>query len=110
MHRKLILTTLLLLISVTGMFAQQPTGTPNFNSFQPIPSGVINLGTLGVHLNVPIFGKAGRGTPMVANWNYDDEMWYTINGFWETGLAPNYAPAIGYVGTQVVPGSPPSTT
>ena len=108
MRRTLIVcVTLSVVIGLAAsLLAQQPTGTPHFNSFQSIPGGVINLGTLGAHLNVPIVSKAGSGTPMIANWNYDSEIWYQVNGFWETGLAPNYTPAVGYLGAQVTPGSP----
>ena len=98
-----------LLVIAAPLFAQQPTGTPNFNTFQAFPGGSINLGNLDVHLQFPIYHKEGRGTAFDANWNFDNEIWYVqCCSAWKTTL--DSLTIFGTLGASVPPGTPAKYT
>jgi hypothetical protein len=64
--------------------AQGPaTGIPPFSSIGGGPFDAINLGNLNVHLDVPIFHRAGRGVPFDYDLSYDSSVWYVSSGAWQ---------------------------
>lgn len=63
--------------------APPPTPAPNtinppiggsYKSFGPV---TVNLGSLDIHLSVPIFSKPGRGIPLNYTLEYDSQIWAT---------------------------------
>jgi RHS repeat-associated protein len=68
----------LVVLSSAPCFAQVQTGTPPYGSFGGGPD-VVNLGNLNVHINVPVFSRGGRGTPLVYNLGYDTSVWVPVN-------------------------------
>lgn len=68
----------MLMICSAPCFAQVQTGTPPFGSFGG-GLDIVNLGNLNVHLNVPIYSRAGRGTPFTYSLGYDTSIWSPVN-------------------------------
>ena len=82
--------------------AQVMTGTPPLGSFGGGPD-VVDLGNLNVHINVPVFNRAGRGTPFTYNLSYDTSVWYPVTTSGATAWTPVYN--WGWIGqTEVVTG------
>ena len=71
-------------VLVSQLFGQNLTnqGTPLFGTFSPQSSGVVNVGNLNVHHQIPIFSRAGRGISFSGVLNYDNTFWYPSNGRW----------------------------
>jgi len=67
----------LVLFCSAPCFAQVQTGTPPFGSFGGGPD-IVNLGNLNVHINVPVFSRAGRGMPFIYSLGYDTSVWYPV--------------------------------
>ena len=65
---RIFLVLLLLGAITTSSHAQ---GFPLFNSFAQYGTDTINEGSLNVHLEIPIFTKAGRGLPVKYVVSYD---------------------------------------
>src|SRR5438874_20080 len=61
--------------------AQVTTGIPPFQSFGGGPD-VINLGNLNVHYSMPVFSRAGRGTPFTYALAYDSSIWRPSGSTW----------------------------
>jgi RHS repeat-associated protein len=59
-------------------FGQVVIGTPPLSSFGGGPFDTVNLGNLNVHFSVPVFTKAGRGTPFSYSLGYDSSVWYPV--------------------------------
>ncbi len=53
---------IVLIVVAAACPAQVTTGVPPYQSFGGGPD-VINLGNLNVHYSIPVFSRAGRGTP-----------------------------------------------
>lgn len=68
----------MLMICSAPCFAQVQTGTPPYGSFGGGPD-IVNLGNLNVHLNVPVYSRAGRGTPFTYSLGYDTSVWSPVN-------------------------------
>src|SRR3984957_973295 len=68
----------MLMICSAPCFAQVQTGTPPYGSFGGGPD-IVNLGNLNVHINVPIFSRAGRGMPLTYSLGYDTSVWSPVN-------------------------------
>jgi RHS repeat-associated protein len=68
----------MLMICSAPCFAQVQTGTPPFGSFGGGPD-IVNLGNLNVHINVPVFSRAGRGMPFTYRLGYDTSIWAPVN-------------------------------
>ena len=68
----------MLMICSAPCFAQVQTGTPPFESFGG-GLDIVNLGNLNVHLNVPVYSRAGRGMPFTYNLGYDTSVWSPVN-------------------------------
>ena len=102
---------ILFLVCCAPAYSQVPTGTPPFGSFGGGPD-VINLSNLNAHLSVPVFNKAGRGTPFFYNLTYDSSIWYPLTSGSTTTWQPvNYwgwgiqtAVATGYVSYSTTSG------
>jgi RHS repeat-associated protein len=71
------LVTMLMIYSAP-CFAQVQTGTPPYGSFGGGPD-IVNLGNLNVHLNVPVYSRAGRGMPLTYSLGYDTSVWSPVN-------------------------------
>ena len=54
--------------------AQVATGTPPYGSFGGGPFDTVNLGNLNVNFVIPVFHKAGRGTPFTYDLSYDSSI------------------------------------
>lgn len=94
--RKTFVAVLLLIVTSLFSAAQQPTGSPQFDSFQKVAPGVlVNLGNLDVHVSVPIFARNGNGLPFSYSWEYDNEIWYDNGTGWH--------PTNGWSGLEGVP-------
>src|SRR5271157_2471309 len=65
-------------LSASFAFAQVPTGTPPYGSFTGGPD-VIDLANLNVHLDVPVFNKAGRGMNFTYDLSYETSVWTPQN-------------------------------
>jgi RHS repeat-associated protein len=80
--------------------AQVTTGVPPYQSLGGGPD-VINLGNLNVHYSIPVFGRAGRGTPFNYSLAYDSSIWTAPSGSWipasNWGLHRDMAALVGYV-------------
>ena len=76
-ENRLFLAVCLLLVISFPVAAQVTTGTPPFASFGGGPD-VVNLGSLNVHLDAPVFSKAGRGTAFTYDLAYDSSVWLPI--------------------------------
>jgi RHS repeat-associated protein len=63
--------------------AQLPTGTPVFGSFDSDGVNTINLATLNIHTQIPIFSRPGKGIPFSAVLNHDNVFWYPSGGTWK---------------------------
>jgi hypothetical protein len=82
--RKIQLTLFLFMISggaaSAQLFQTAPfAGTPPFGTFGG-DVDVINLGSMNVHLTIPILNKPGRGTNFVYNLTYDSSVWVPVYG------------------------------
>ena len=68
-----------------------------FGSFGGGPFDTVNLGNLNVHFAIPVFNKAGRGTPFSYSWGYDSSVWYpvTSNGVTSWVHLSNWGWAVG---------------
>jgi RHS repeat-associated protein len=88
------------------------TGFPLFNSFAQHDIDTINEGNLNIHLEIPIFAKAGRGLPINYVISYDALNWYPLlsptnnvlywtytNSMWPPGMGwhTGFQPIAGYV-------------
>src|SRR5437016_4144659 len=78
-HRSAILTIAVVIFAFHGFLCpaqvtQVDTGTPPYQSFGGGPD-VINLGNLNVHYSIPVFSRAGRGTPFSYALAYDSSVW-----------------------------------
>jgi RHS repeat-associated protein len=97
--RVLMLVGLVLLL-VSFANGQVATGTPAFSSTAGSVD-TVNLGNLNIHINVPIFSKAGRGLPLTYTLSYDSSVWYPSGSVWTA--VPNWGwraateAAVGYV-------------
>ena len=109
------LCTLLILITFVPYSASQvATGVAPFNSYGGGPFDAVNLGNLNVHFSIPVFHKAGRGTPFAYDLNYDSSTYRPVvsNGttqwqpvtsigniasYWGwQGLGPVFSPYVTY--------------
>lgn len=63
-------------LCASPIFAQIPTGTPQFGTFNKGSIDTINLATLNVHLEIPVMQTPGRGLPFSAVLNQDTAIWY----------------------------------
>ena len=72
--------------------AQVATGTPPYGSFGGGPFDTVNLGNLNVNFVIPVFHKAGRGTPFTYDLSYDSSIWtpVTSNGVKQWQPASNW--------------------
>jgi hypothetical protein len=75
------IVAILFALSFTS-FGQLPTGTPVFCSFDSDGVNTINLGSLNIHTQIPIFSKPGKGVPFSAILNHDNVAWYPSGGRW----------------------------
>ena len=63
--------------SNTAPVAAPPVpGMPPFASFGGGPVDTIDLGNLNVHFDLPVYSRAGRGTPFNYTLKYDTSVWY----------------------------------
>src|SRR5215831_7850152 len=90
---------LVVVVCAQAQVGLQSTGTPPFHSFAGGPD-VIDLSNLNAHISIPVFSKAGRGTPFNYALAYDTSIWtpYTSwlpAGNW--GLQRDTAALVGYV-------------
>jgi RHS repeat-associated protein len=76
-YQLLLVSAVSLLLSSRRLAAQVATGTPPFGSFGGGPD-IINLANLNVHLAVPVFGRAGRGTSFSYTLVYDSSVWSPV--------------------------------
>ncbi|HEU5340215.1 hypothetical protein, partial [Edaphobacter sp.] len=62
--------------------SQTGTGPYPFSTFDNRGFDSINLGNLNVHLDIPVFHKAGRGLPFTYDLTYDGLVWqpYSVSG------------------------------
>jgi hypothetical protein len=79
--------------------ASVTTGVPPYRSFGGGPDA-INLSNLNVHYSIPVFGRAGRGTPFAYSLAFDSSIWtpstaWVPNTNW--GLHRDIAALVGYV-------------
>jgi hypothetical protein len=62
------------------------TGIPPFASMSPSTFDTVNNANLNVHVEIPIFSRAGRGIPFSYVLSYDSSIWVpstsTGNGAW----------------------------
>lgn len=81
--REAFLTFFALLVCLHGASAQVATGFPPFASFSGGPD-IVNLANGNVHITVPIFSRAGRGTPYSYSLGYDSSVWtpYGAGGYY----------------------------
>ena len=81
------------------------TGFPLFNSFAQHEIDTINEGKLNVHLEIPIFTKAGRGLPINYVISYDALNWYPVLSPTNNVLYFTLPPGMGWhVGVQPLAG------
>ena len=73
-------------------FAQNATGTPPLSTISAGPADSIDLANLNVHLNIPIFLKAGRGAPFNYTETYDGLIWSPVT----SGSTTSWQPASGW--------------
>lgn len=74
---RLLSSVAVVLLGAHASIAQVTTGTPPFGSFNGSPD-IINLANLNAHLTIPVFSRAGRGTPFTYNLQYDSSIWYPV--------------------------------
>src|SRR5581483_2623825 len=81
-----------LVLSASFALAQVSTGTPPYGSFGGGPFDTVNLGNLNVNIVIPVFHKAGRGTPFTYDLSYDNSIWtpVTSNGVTTWQSATNW--------------------
>jgi RHS repeat-associated protein len=58
------------------------SGTPPFNTISSNGIDSVNLGNLNVHLNIPIYSRAGRGMPFNFSLTYDSNFWRKSGQSW----------------------------
>jgi RHS repeat-associated protein len=92
-------TIALMIVATATCLASVTTGIPPYQSFGGGPD-VINLGNLNVHYSIPVFSRAGRGTPFSYALAYDSSIWspstaWIPNSNW--GLNRDTAALVGYV-------------
>lgn len=77
----IVLVSGLLVISASST-GQVALGRPPLATLGGDPFDTLNLGNLNVHFEVPVFSKAGRGTPFSYSLGYDSSVWSpaTSNG------------------------------
>jgi RHS repeat-associated protein len=75
--RRILLSILVLLVAAHPHLSQGQvaTGIYPFGSFDSKGVDTINIGNLNVHLDIPIFHKAGRGIPFSYDLTYDNSVW-----------------------------------
>jgi len=66
---------------------QVAPGTPTFGSFGGGPD-IVDLANNNVHLSIPVFSKAGRGTPFSYTLTYDSSIWYPVTSGSTTSWQP----------------------
>ncbi len=99
---RLLLLVSLILLGAKVSTAQVATGTPPFGSFGAGPD-VINLANLNAHITIPVFSRAGRGTPFTYNLSYDTSIWTPVSISGTTTWTP--AQSFGFLGqTEVATG------
>src|SRR5258708_5323759 len=76
-----------LLFSTFGLVGQVSTGLPPRGSFSGGPD-VMNLGSLNVHFEIPVFAKPGRGTPFSYTLSLDSSVWTQVNTSGTTSWQP----------------------
>jgi len=81
--RKLLTLAALLYAICLPSFGQLPTGTPIFGSFDSDGVNTINLGSLNIHTQIPIFSRPGKGLSFSAVLNHDNVFWYSLGGGWK---------------------------
>jgi RHS repeat-associated protein len=83
MLRRGTLSLLVCLLCVRISFGQVATGFPPFASFSGGPDIVDNANG-NVHISIPVFSRAGRGTPFSYVLQYDSSVWtpYGAGGFY----------------------------
>ncbi|HEX6502426.1 MAG TPA: RHS repeat-associated core domain-containing protein [Terriglobales bacterium] len=72
----------ILFVLCFASFGQLPTGTPVFGSFDSDGVNTINLGTLNIHTQIPIFSRPGKGISFSVVLNHDNVFWYPSGGRW----------------------------
>lgn len=106
--RNVFVTIALIAVAASFCSPQVTTGTPPYRSFGGGPD-VINLGNLNVHYSIPVFSRAGRGTPFSYALAYDSSIWSISAGAWlpktNWGLLRDTAALVGYVGLRTVHGT-----
>ena len=66
---------LLFVLTASCTFAQVTTGRQPLGSYGGGPADSVNLANLNVHLDVPIFSRAGRGMNFSYSLGYDSSVW-----------------------------------
>ncbi len=81
--RRILLSLLVCLLSVRIASGQVATGFPPFASFSGGPD-IVDLANGNVHITIPVFSRAGRGTSFSYVLNYDSSIWtpYGAGGFY----------------------------
>ncbi len=70
-----------LLCTLPGV-AQVGTGFLPLTSKQPGSFDSVDLNTLNVHFDIPVFQKAGRGIPFNYNLSFDSNIWSQVQYVW----------------------------
>jgi RHS repeat-associated protein len=79
LRRILLIISLVLFGILHPIFGQVATGIYPFGSFDSRGVDTINIGNLNVHLDIPIFHKAGRGIPFSYDLTYDNSVWQNVS-------------------------------
>jgi hypothetical protein len=67
------------LVFVTNLaLAQVQPGLPAFAGLEEQNIDTVNVGTLNVHLDVPLFSRPGRGSSLTFHLVYDSAIWYVM--------------------------------